>query len=77
MLSVMNPDNLVSFPVDYQQLAGEVDQFLLVIEVLFDQTAHAADQTHGYSANRVKGRHQHQQGNVSVSGQVRSSSAAD
>jgi len=43
MPAVLNANHLISLAVNYQEFTGEVSQLILVIEVLFDQTAKAAD----------------------------------
>jgi hypothetical protein len=75
--AVADGDDFVGLPVDHQKIACEIDDFFLVVEVLLDDTAHAAHQAHRYALDVVEGGHEHQHGDVAVAAQVRGSPAAD
>lgn len=76
LLTMLHGNHLISLSMDNQQIPREVDQFLLVIEVLFDEAAQTANHLDGHLTDTVERRHQYQQRHVPMPSQVGSPSAA-
>lgn len=69
-------DDLIGFTMDHQQPSIKFDYLWFIIEMLLQDTAHAADHPSCHIFDGVEGRHEDQKRDISISCKVRGSSCS-